>query len=285
MKKLTGLLTLTSLTLSLFIGTVNAQTQPPTEPVPTPPTEPVPTPPEEPEDDVRPYTSVFNTQGCVFAPTGTNPFFNLTPGLASTFTGTEEGAQIEKVITVLDETEEIILPDLGTVTARVVEERETTDGKLTEVSRNYYAACDKTNDVYYFGEAVDIFHDDGTITHEGAWRADESGTKFGMIMPGSFLVGSRYFQEQAPAVALDRAENTADGITQVTPVATYEKCVSVEERSSLEPLNRTTKIYCPDVGLVVDGALELSVAPTPAPQPEPTPEPTPVPGPMSFSGL
>lgn len=55
--------------------------------------------------------------------------------------------------------------------------------------------------VFYFGEHVDIYHEDGTITHDGAWRAgqpDGDGlAKPGIIMPGRFLLGSRYFQEQA----------------------------------------------------------------------------------------
>jgi len=34
------------------------------------------------------------------------------------------------------------------VDARVVEEREWVDGVLVEVSRNLFAICDKTNDVF-----------------------------------------------------------------------------------------------------------------------------------------
>ena len=39
------------------------------------------------------------------------------------------------------------------------------------------------------------------------------GAKPGIVMPGSFLLGSRYYQEIAPDVAMDRAENIGVGLT------------------------------------------------------------------------
>jgi hypothetical protein len=57
------------------------------------------------------------------------------------------------------------------VQTRIVEEREAVAGELIEISRNFFALCDETNDVFYFGEEVDIFNPDGTVSHEGAWRA------------------------------------------------------------------------------------------------------------------
>jgi hypothetical protein len=65
---------------------------------------------------------------------------------------------------------------------------------LVEISRNFFATGRKTNDVAYFGEEVDIFNEDGSVTHEGQWRAgqpDENGlAEPGLIMPGTFLLGS-----------------------------------------------------------------------------------------------
>ena len=42
-----------------------------------------------------------------------------------------------------------------TVRARVMEEYETVDGEVEEISRNYVASCEPMNDVYYFGEDVE----------------------------------------------------------------------------------------------------------------------------------
>lgn len=67
------------------------------------------------------------------------------------------------VITVLNETKIVN----GTVT-RVVEERETENGELVEVSRNYFAVSNPSNDICYFGEDVDDYERGKIIRHEGA---------------------------------------------------------------------------------------------------------------------
>src|SRR5256712_8406524 len=117
------------------------------------------------------FTTEFRFEDCAFKATGANPHFILTPGYRLVLEGAERRALIRLVITVLAETETVLLPGLGQVDARVVEEREWVDGVLVEVSRNLFAICDKTNDVFYFGEAVGIFNPDGTVSHEGSWRA------------------------------------------------------------------------------------------------------------------
>lgn len=210
---------------------------------------------------VLPYSSDFNIQNCTFTPEGTNTFFNLTPGRKAIFAGKEDGNKLDLVISVLNETETLTLPDIGPVVTRVIQEEESENGKIVEISRNFFATCTQTGDVFYFGEDVDIFEDDGTISHEGAWRAGVNEAVPGIIMPGRFLVGSRYFQEQAPEVALDRAHNASENVTITTEAGKFEKCVRVVERTSLEPGHSSTKIYCPAVGLVFDDGLELTVAP------------------------
>ena len=206
------------------------------------------------------FTAEFRLEDCRFKTTGANPYLILRPGYRKVFEGTDGGETVRLVITVLRQTETVSLPGIGVVRARVVEERETVGGELVEVSRNLFAICDKTNDVFYFGEAVDIFNPDGTVTHEGSWRAGEpagdGAAQPGVIMPGTFLLGSRYFQERAEGVAMDRAEHVAMGLEVTTPAGTFEKCVRVVETTPLEP-GQTVKIYCPGVGLVTDNVVSL----------------------------
>ena len=80
---------------------------------------------------------------------------------------------------------------------RVVEERETKGSQVVEVSRNFFVICKRTNNVYYFGEDVDIYRDGKIVGHDGAWLAGEGGARFGLAMPGSPLLGARYYQEIA----------------------------------------------------------------------------------------
>jgi len=206
------------------------------------------------------FTTDFRLQDCQFQTEGVNPYFLLTPGRKLVLQSEDETETVE--ITVLEDLELISsVPGLGDVTTRVVEERETADGVLVEVSRNFFAICGGRNDVVYFGEDVDIFNPDNTITHEGQWRAgqpDENGVaEPGVIMPGTFLLGSRYFQEIADGIALDRAEHVEMGLDIETDAGDFHDCVRIVETTPLEPKSESEKIYCPGVGLVVDSDVQL----------------------------
>ena len=209
--------------------------------------------------DRRPYTTDFRLADCTFQTTGTNPYFPLVVGHRLLLESDDGSETVE--ITVLGETEQLNVPGLGLVTTRVVQERETLDGEVIEISRNFFAACGGRSDVVYFGEDVDIFHPDGSVTHDGAWRAgqpDADGLAApGVIMPGTFLLGARYFQEIADGIALDRAEHTEMGLTMDTEAGTFNDCVRVVETTPLERRSESIKVYCPGVGLVVDSDVQL----------------------------
>jgi hypothetical protein len=115
------------------------------------------------------------------------------------------------------------------------------------------------HDVYYFGEEVDIYEDGEIVGHEGAWLAGRNGARPGIIMPDSgFILGQRYFQEMAPGVALDRAEHVETGLEITVPAGTFDDCIEVTETTPLDPNEESTKVYCRDVGLVIDEDLELT---------------------------
>jgi hypothetical protein len=202
------------------------------------------------------FTSSFRLQDCRFLARGSNPHFILQPERQLVYAG----GDTELFITVLEKTRQIRLPIAGrlrTVTTAVVEEREFEDGDIVEVSRNFLAICEKTGDVFYFGEQVDIYEDGVIVGHEGQWLAGRAGARPGILMPGTFLLGSRYFQEVAPGVALDRAEHTAEGLEVETGAGDFRGCVEVTETTPLDPGAESTKVYCPGVGLAVDGDLVL----------------------------
>ncbi|MGH9867439.1 MAG: hypothetical protein ACREAA_04640 [Candidatus Polarisedimenticolia bacterium] len=205
-----------------------------------------------------PFTTDFNIGACTFSTIGRNQFFVLEPGYTLFYEGDDDGELVELRIRVLRDTLAINVPGAGWVLARVVEEREWADGELKEVSRNFFAFCKQTGNMFYLGEDVDIFEDDGTVSHDGAWRAGRNGARAGVIMPGSFLLGSRYFQEIAPNVAMDRAENTRMGLTIDTPAGRFRNAVEVIETTPLEPGSQSRKVYAPGVGLIIDGVLRLT---------------------------
>jgi hypothetical protein len=206
------------------------------------------------------YTNQFELDECTFADDGRNAHFSIHPGDTLVLEGRDDGQLLRVQITVLDETKSVTFTEEDeslTVNTRVVEEREWKDGELVEVSRNYFARCLQTGDIVYFGEDVDIYEGGVVVGHDGSWLAGQAGARPGLIMPGRFLLGSRYAQEIAPGVAQDRAEHVKMKLTVVTPAGTFEDCVEVLETTPLEPGSESVKRYCPEIGLVLDGKAKL----------------------------
>jgi hypothetical protein len=153
---------------------------------------------------------------------------------------------------VLDETKQI-----DGVETRVIEERESNDGKLVEVSRNYFALDKATNDVYYFGEDTDMYKNGKVTSNEGSWHAGEKGARYGLFMPAKPEVGQKFYQELAPDVATDRVEVVSLKEQVKVPAGEFKRCLKTRETTPLE--NGTEyKFYAPEIGLIVDGALKLT---------------------------
>ena len=205
------------------------------------------------DDDEAEFTTEFFTDDCTFATTGRNPYWiPLVPGYELVFEGEEDSEVIDLVITVLDET--MVVDGVET---RVIQEHESADGEVVEISRNFFAFCTETGSVFYFGEEVDIYEDGEIVSHDGAWLAGVDGAEAGIVMPGTVLLGSRYYQEIAPGVAHDRAEHIAMDLTVETEAGTFEDCLEVWETTPLVPGELSLKIYAPGIGLVVDDVVEL----------------------------
>jgi hypothetical protein len=194
------------------------------------------------------FTTEFFVEPSELVTTGENPYFILEPGFQSIF----EGGRERLVISVLEDVKRV-----DGVDTRVVEERETKDGQLVEISRNYFAISRRTNAVFYYGEDVDMYENEKVVSHEGAWLSGAGGARFGLMMPPLALLGARYSQEIAPKVAMDRAEIVSLTETVKTPAGEFRGCVKIEETTPLEPGVREAKYYARGVGLVQDGDLKL----------------------------
>ena len=168
------------------------------------------------------------------------------------FRGVENGAATQLTVRVLHATERV-----GGVTTRVVVERQTEDGELVEISRNFFAICEQNNSVFYFGERTDTYEHGRVVSHASSWRAGVNGAKAGLFMPGLALVGSRFFQEVAPGVALDRSEIVDLDATMRTPRGRFTSVLVSRETTPLEPGTVEFKWYAPEVGLIRDGPLLL----------------------------
>jgi hypothetical protein len=202
-----------------------------------------------------PYQAAFYIGDCDFRPWGVNAYFMpLIPNYGLYLAGEdeEEGEYVEVLITVEWQTRMV-----AGVRCAVVQEKEWIDEELVEISRNYFAICRNNKTVFYFGEDVDIYEDGEIVSHDGAWLAGEGENRPGVVMPGFPLEGSRYYQEWAPDVALDRAEHLSATETVTTPAGTFHWCLMVAETTPLEPDELSFKVYAPGTGLIRDDVIEL----------------------------
>ena len=89
------------------------------------------------------------------------------------------------------------------------------------------------------------------------WHHGSDGARFGLMIPGEPIVGFGYPQEQAPGVAMDRAEVVSLGERATTPAGTFDGCLKAKETTPLEAFTKEYKLYAPGVRLIKDGSLQL----------------------------
>ena len=197
----------------------------------------------------------FEVDKARLRPTGTNAYITMQPGRVLRL----KHGNDTLTVTVLPDNEQI-----DGVTTGVLEERETRNGTLVEVSRNFMATDSNTGDVYYFGEDVDNYKNGKVVNHDSAWRAGAGGARFGLMIPATPSVGQMFYQEIAPKVAMDRVEVVSIDDTVKTPAGAFEHCVHLRETTPLER-DVSHKYFAPGIGIIKDDEFELAERRTPAP--------------------
>jgi hypothetical protein len=184
-----------------------------------------------------------------FTLVSTNPYFPLDVGRQLILTGEEDGEAVVLQVTVLDRTRTI-----AGVTTRVVEEREFHDGELAEVSWNYHVQA-SDGAICYYGEDEDAY-EDGEISHEGTWCADQPGNQAGIFMPADPKPGTKYQNEVAPGIAEDEAKIVGIGPLTV-PFGGFSNTIRIRE---FDPLTaeKDHKVYAAGIGVIIDGTLSLT---------------------------
>jgi hypothetical protein len=197
------------------------------------------------------WRATFDVNKANLLPTGTNPYITIEPGRVLKLAHGRDTL----TVTILSDTQQV-----DGVTTGVLEERETKNGKLVEVSRNFMATDKTTGDVYYFGEDVDNYKNGKIINHESTWRAGVAGAKFGLMIPAKPVVGQGFYQEIAPRVAMDRVEVISIDETVTTPAGVFDHCIHLRETTPLER-DVSHKYYAPGIGIIKDDDFELAEKP------------------------
>ena len=133
------------------------------------------------------------------------------------------------------------------VTARLMEDRDYANGKLTEVTLDYIAQ-DDSGAVRYMGEKVDEYKAGKIVGHKGAWLTGEHNALPGVLIPAHPKVGDTFHSENVPGIAVESDEIVAVDETVQVSSRTYTHCVKVKE--SVEGEEPEYKYYAPRVGVV-----------------------------------
>jgi len=202
------------------------------------------------------FTDSFDLKNCTFSTTGSNPYFILEPGYQLLFEGVEDNEPINVTVTVTNKTKVVGDGIVGRVVQEKVTNSET--GDLIEITNDYFAICKETNSVFYLGESVDDYENGKVVSHEGAWIHGSDKAKAGLIMPGIILLGSKYYQEIAPDVAMDKSEIVGVNETVNVPAGSFSGVIHMKETSDLEPAATAEEnLHAPGVGQVIDGDTKL----------------------------
>ncbi len=174
-----------------------------------------------------------------------NPFHPLTPGTMWVYEGTTADGLERVEVEVTANTKTI----LGVVCVEV-HDREFLDGELIEDTLDWFAQ-DADGNVWYFGEDSKTIENGVVVGTEGSWEAGVAGALPGIIMLAAPAVGQVYMQENAPGIAEDLGHVAAVGVSETTPLGTYNGCVQTEDYNPLDP-EIEDKFYAPGVGLILE---------------------------------
>lgn len=176
----------------------------------------------------------------------TNPYFPLEVGSQWIYKGFGADAGERVVVKVLKRTKNI-----NGIKATVVSDRATLNGKLIEMTHDFYAQDDQGR-VWYLGEATTSYEDDGSTSTEGSWEAGVDGAKPGIQMFKHGRLNKMYAQEFLKGEAEDQGELLTRRARAVVPTGSYKHVWMTKDTTPLEPEIMELKFYAPGVGLVLE---------------------------------
>ena len=144
------------------------------------------------------------------------------------------------------------------VEALAVEDSEFVDGKIEEITLDYFAQADDGG-VYYLGEDVDEYTDGKVSGHSGGWLLGRDTKTPGLLMPAHPVIGDKFKSEDVPKITTEEDEVVSVSGSVTVPAGTYENCVKIVEKPS--DGKTEYKYYAPGVGCVKevesDGEFQL----------------------------
>ena len=175
----------------------------------------------------------------------TNPYFLAPVGKTYRYEGqSEDGAEV------VEEQRQATTKIVNGIECVVVKFTAWLNGQLSEEADDWYAQ-DNTGTVWYFGEYVNNYDDNGQLAdHDGSWEAGVDGAQPGIIMPANPTVGLKYREEYYFNEAEDQAEIVNTGLMVSIPYGDFTNALETRNWSELEPDIVEQKFYAPGIGVI-----------------------------------
>jgi hypothetical protein len=181
-----------------------------------------------------------------FRPIISNKYYTLRPGMNAAYEQVTPRGVTHLQTDVSGETRNIMGVD-----TLVVRHREWLNGRLLEDTQEWVAQ-DRDGNVWYFGEAVEVYKNGKIVSRDGSWEAGVDGAKPGILMLNEPTPGASYRREYHPGRAEDVATVIAVGTSVTVPQGPlFQNCVHIRERSPLKKGEVENKYYCVGIGTMV----------------------------------
>lgn len=179
-----------------------------------------------------------------------NQFYPMIPGTVYHYEAEVEDGMETTTVTMTDQIEEV----MG-ISTTVVYDVVRLNGELLEETYDWYAQ-DKAGNIWYFGEDVTNYNlEDGTIDHDGAWKAGVDGAVPGIIMLANPVVGDIYREEYWEGEAMDMAAVASVHKFASTQLGTFENTLETANYNTLDE-ELEQKVYAVGIGFVVEEHVE-----------------------------
>lgn len=178
-------------------------------------------------------------------------YFPLVPGMRYSYEGRvsdAEGTHLHQVVFVVTD----LVKNVNGRNARVILDKDYSDGVLTEVELAFFAQDDAHN-VWTLGEYPEEYENGRFQGAPSTWINGVRGARAGILVPGRPRVGTPPFlQGRAPAVGFwDVGQVLARRLRTCVPTGCYSGVVKIKEWAPNAPETGTQlKYYAPHVGLV-----------------------------------
>ena len=179
----------------------------------------------------------------------TNPWWPMQPGSRWVYRETDPDGSVQRgAVTGLAKTKLVA----DGVTARVVRDVATEDGKLVEATSDYYAQ-DRCGNVWYLGEATAEYKNGKPTSTKGSFEAGVDGAQAGVIVPARPKPGMAYRQEYLAGQAEDRGEIVSLREQAEVPFGHFGRgrVLMTRDLDRLEPKALEFKFYARGVGPVL----------------------------------